>query len=342
MVTKDPATTSVEVHVTVSNTTPEGMTPPAGTVPIPITVEVVMSPPITLNKPATLQINLTQGDLTLAGGDIHNVAVGVITPSGVQLLLVTVIDADAGIIAVTVDHFSKFTLFAVTTPRPTFMDPPAKSPLTGLSALLTWTNPPGTTQYQLQVIPFNNDGPGIDFVRGVETSYFIKAPDFGAAEGNYVMLPDMTYVWRVRTTSVTSPPAEKDWSAWSVSTFHTGKAPTDVVERVSPQAQETVDSLTPTLQWTNADKTVFYYEVQVSKDPNFGTNAFLYWERRHGGVTTPPNSYTIPAQFPLEAGTIYYWRVRPRIQGDGVALPWLQTYMFKTQDRPQLAHYAGE
>ena len=35
-----------------------------------------------------------------------------------------------------------------------------------------------------------------------------------------------------------------------------------------------------------------------------------------------PNSYVVPAAFPLEAGEIYYWRVRPRIQGDGDPLPW--------------------
>ena len=32
--------------------------------------------------------------------------------------------------------------------------------------------------------------------------------------------------------------------------------------------------------------------------------------------------------FPLEAGEIYYWRVRPRIQGDGDPLPWSATYVF--------------
>ena len=49
-------------------------------------------------------------------------------------------------------------------------------------------------------------------------------------------------------------------------------------------------SLTPKLQWDNANTAVFYYEVQVSKDPEFGPNAFLYWELVHGGASTPLNS----------------------------------------------------
>ena len=35
-----------------------------------------------------------------------------------------------------------------------------------------------------------------------------------------------------------------------------------------------------------------------------------------------PNSYVVPEAYPLEAGEFYYWRVRPRIQGDGDPLPW--------------------
>ena len=48
----------------------------------------------------------------------------------------------------------------------------------------------------------------------------------------------------------------------------------------------------------------------------------------HGGASTPANSYVVPEAFPLEAGEIYYWRVRPRIQGDGDPLPWSATYVF--------------
>jgi len=51
---------------------------------------------------------------------------------------------------------------------------------------------------------------------------------------------------------------------------------------------------------------------------------------RHGGVTVPNNSYQIPSAFPLEAGTTYFWRVRPRVQGDGTALPWPALSSFRT------------
>ena len=35
-----------------------------------------------------------------------------------------------------------------------------------MGPLLQWTQPPGTTWFQVQVIPFNEDGPGINLVIG--------------------------------------------------------------------------------------------------------------------------------------------------------------------------------
>ena len=100
------------------------------------------------------------------------------------------------------------------------------------------------------------------------------------------------------------------------------------IERVSPQAQEVVSSLTPTLSWSDGNPATFYYEVQISKDPDFGNGGFLYWNLVHGGVGN--NSYAVPSQFPLEAGQTYYWRVRPRVQGDGVPTGWSNAWIFRT------------
>ena len=94
-----------------------------------------------------------------------------------------------------------------------------------------------------------------------------------------------------------------------------------------------MSTLTPTLTWANSNAAVFYYEVQVSRDYEFGPNAFLYSEYVHGGASTPPNSYVVPeASLPARGGRdpAYYWRVRPRIQGDGAPLPWSTTYVFLT------------
>ena len=73
-----------------------------------------------------------------------------------------------------------------------------------MGPLLQWTQPPGTTWFQVQVIPFNEDGPGINLVIGDgalvrAAQYQVLGPNFGSADPNYVMLPDMTYLWRVRT-----------------------------------------------------------------------------------------------------------------------------------------------
>ena len=41
-------------------------------------------------------------------------------------------------------------------------------------------------------------------VRGAQ--YQVRGPNFGGADPNYVMLPDMTYLWRVRIATVTTTP----------------------------------------------------------------------------------------------------------------------------------------
>ena len=113
-------------------------------------------------------------------------------------------------------------------------------------------------------------------------------------------------------------------------TFRTPPVSSATIRALGPLPGATVTSLTPKLQWDNANTAVFYYEVQVSKDPEFGPNAFLYWELVHGGASTPVNSYGVSPKFPLEPATTYYWRVRPRVQGDGKPLPWSTSFDFTT------------
>ena len=203
---------------------------------------------------------------------------------------------------------------------PSLVAPASGDTLPDFGATLSWSNASGATQVQLQVVPFNSDGPGVDLHLGSPASSFnIPAPP-----NWYGLLPDMTYTWRVRTSNAASFVDGNDpsWSAWSEAPFRTPKVTSGTISAVSPPSGASVTTQTPTLQWSNNRIDVFYYEVQVSKDPAFGGNAFLYWEMRHGGVTSPPNSYTIPSGFPLERNTTYFWRVRPRVQGDGTPVDW--------------------
>lgn len=211
---------------------------------------------------------------------------------------------------------------------PTATSPASGATLTDFGPTLAWDNPAGATQVHLQVIPVNNDGLGIDLHLGSPAESFpIPAPPqwFG-------LLPDMTYTWRVRVSNASTfaDLGDSSWSEWATRTFRTPQVSSDTISRVSPVQGETVTTRTPMLQWANSRSDVFYYEVQVSKDIFFGLDAFLYWELRHGGATNPPNSYTIPPQFPLETGTPYFWRVRPRIQGDGTPLNWSVSSRFVT------------
>lgn len=216
---------------------------------------------------------------------------------------------------------------------------PCGAKLNTLGPALTWTQEPGARWFHLEVTPFNNDGPGINLIisdaaQVAAAQYQVREPAFGASDANYVMLPDLTYTWRVRTALGTSQPNEFDWSSWSANcSFETANRSSSSITLQSPAGGNTMGSLRPTLQWTNSDGTVFYYEVQMSRDPNFCNTAgcpMLYWELRHGGVANPPNSYTPPANAPLETGQTYFWRVRPRVQGDGSPVAWTPAASFRT------------
>ena len=319
----------VHVSISISNEAPSDVTAPSGTTLLPLTINITLATPLTLGEPLTIEINPTPELLEAAGGDLNNLAVGVVTPHGIVVLPAQVLH---GRLVVTTDRIAPFVLLAVTDTGPVLTQPPMGD-ASSMGPLLQWTQPPRTTWFQVQVIPFNEDGPGINLVIGdgalvQAAQYQVLGPNFGSADPNYVMLPDMTYLWRVRTATVLTNPTEADWSAWAVSSFKTPPASSSTITPVAPPAFGQVSTLTPTLTWANSNTAVFYYEVQVSKDYEFGPNAFLYSEYVHGGASTPPNSYVVPEAFPLEAGEIYYWRVRPRIQGDGDPLPWSATYVF--------------
>lgn len=206
---------------------------------------------------------------------------------------------------------------------------------------LSWINPVNTTQYQIQVTPFSHDGPSINQIEGrsnlvTQASFTVSAPKIG--EGNYILLPGMTYSWRVRTSTSLNILNEYDpgWSKWSDGrNFKTSTPASVTIRPVLPQIDYTVSSLTPTLTWTNANTSIFYYEVQLSKDNTFNTDpktatATVHWMVIHGGETSPLNSYHVSGAYKLEPNTKYYWRVRPRVQGDGTPVDWTDVWTFMT------------
>ena len=324
----------VDITVAVTSGAPKDVAPPSGTEFIPVTVDITPSQETTLGEPVTLTINLSNEQL--AGHPIATIGIARINHDGsIDVLPVEVLDAENGVVRVTIDHFTKYTIFAATSTSPVLQAPHTGVILTSLGTVLKWANPADTTWFQVQVVPFNKDGPGIDLVIGdpalvAAARYEVKPPRFDSADPNYLMLPGITYTWRVRTAKTATRPTETDWSAWSVSTFRTSPMGSGSLALQSPPDQSLVETNRPTLTWANSDREVFYYEVQVSKDPSFGQETFRYWELVHGGVTSPLNSYVIPEEFPLEPGATYYWRIRPRIQGDGEPVGWTAPWSFTT------------
>jgi hypothetical protein len=210
---------------------------------------------------------------------------------------------------------------------------PAEPPNGGRTAdyevILQWGYPSsGITQVQLQVTPYNNDGAAIDLIRNANCcatdSFRIPPPPEW-----YGLLPDMTYSWRLRASESTEPidGSSTSWGPWSpVLSFKTPLTSATSVQPVEPFSGATVTE-TPTLRWRSLDPALFYFEFQLSADETFNTNpatatAAVYWNLIHGALTNPPNSYTVPSSSPLQRGKTYFWRVRPRIQGNGTPLAW--------------------
>jgi hypothetical protein len=223
----------------------------------------------------------------------------------------------------------------VITPGPPVLSAPGPgATLPGLGTTLQWANAEAISQVHLQVTPANGDGPGIDALLGSpQTSFAVPVPP-----GWYGLLPDMTYTWRVRGSAAFQAVGADDasWTPWSESTFRTPAVSGAGFIAVAPTQGGLSSGLTPVLQWAPGRPDLFYFELQLSRDATFNTDpttatAMVYGALVHGGVTTPANSYTVPAAFPLQAGVTYSWRVRPRVQGDGRPAAWSPTFTFTTQ-----------
>lgn len=233
--------------------------------------------------------------------------------------------------------FSVASQGAPTSPAPSL--PLDGSQLPGLATQLSWNNPAGTTQVQVQVTPLNGDGPAINLIFGSSlNSYDVPPPVFGT--GPYVVLPGASYTWRVRTTNASTSVGEADasWGPWSTPrSFTTALPNAGTIQQLAPINGESVSTGTPTLQWKDANAAMFYYEVQLSSDKDFGVGAGgpiapVIYELRHGGTTTPPNSYTVPSTATLAKGT-YYWRLRQRVQATAkgtaeTGIAWSPAQMF--------------
>ena len=238
----------------------------------------------------------------------------------------------------TVQSFSVGSTGAPTAPTASL--PLNNAQLPGLGTNLSWNNPSGTTQVQVQVTPLNGDGPGIDLIYGSAiSSYSVPAPSFGV--GPYIMLPGATYTWRVRTTRATTSIGADDssWGPYSdPRTFTTAAPNAGTIQELAPINGDATSDTTPTLQWKDANAAMFYYEIQLSSDPNFGEAgavAPVYWNLIHAGASTPPSSWTVPDSAALAAGS-YYWRARQRVQATPLGsaetgIAWTPAQMFVVQ-----------
>ncbi len=215
-------------------------------------------------------------------------------------------------------------------PAPPLLTPANGAVLPLLALDLTWSVVAGATvTYEVQVAPFRNDGPGID-VWSDGPRFQLPVPD--PVKGPFILLPDMTYTWRVRATTsdLDNRAVAPEWGPWSEDrTFRTPRASAQAATLVEPGEGAFLGPSEVLLRWAHTDLSLFYWEVQVSPDSLFDTNpatakTFVWWNLVHGRVQTPPNAWRTPQ---MAVGT-YYWRVRPRIQGDGIPVAWGPAWRF--------------
>ena len=138
------------------------------------------------------------------------------------------------------------------------------------------------------------------------------------------------------------PPLVADDSSWGPysdpRTFTTAAPNAGTIQELAPINGDATSDTTPTLQWKDANAAMFYYEIQLSSDPNFGEAgavAPVYWNLIHAGASTPPSSWTVPDSAALAAGS-YYWRARQRVQATPLGsaetgIAWTPAQMFVVQ-----------
>ena len=203
-----------------------------------------------------------------------------------------------------------------------------------IAPTLSWLAPPGATHFEMIITPAGNEAASVRFVNEIDSRYAIPGPPLW-----YGMLPDTQYYWRVRVNNakVPVPDDHPSWGSWSDAwAFRTPVPSSEIIGPVSPSHGAVVSSTTPILIWGNPNEEVFYYEIQVSKDPNFvndpqKASAPVYWESIHGGLTTPKNSYHVSSKYHLELGQTYYWRLRPAIPQSTRQAGWSSTWSFRIE-----------
>ena len=216
-------------------------------------------------------------------------------------------------------------------PAPDLLAPLDQAQLDRIGATLEWSLPAGATQVQVRVNPWEDDGPALNLILGAVDSLQIPQPPEWQG-----LLPDMTYTWAVRAADAPTPlPADHSaWGPWAERSFRTPAASSATISLHKPPRGSTVASVTPTLSWIDRRTEVFYYEVQISRDSSFGEGVLGQWASIHWGIAQTsqpgdPTAYTVPAAQSLEDNAPHYWRVRPRVQGDGQPVPWTSPGYFE-------------
>lgn len=163
---------------------------------------------------------------------------------------------------------------------PTLIGPANNSVNIGMTNVFSWTAVPGAVLYNVQI---------------ASDSLFTTIVDSKNAGlpqmGTFHFPGSADYYWRVRTNN------GGHFSPWS--SFWKFTALTDSADLISPADSATNMILNPVFTWhpvVNADK----YLLQISKSPNFAPNVINYT-----GLTD-----TVYQAAPLQANTVYYWRVR--------------------------------
>lgn len=186
---------------------------------------------------------------------------------------------------------------------------PAAGGVVSESPLLSWGSVPGIAKYDVEL---SQDG---QFLTGTTRKATIFG--LGAVPGSMVneekRLPEGTWNWRVR--AVDGGDRGQSWSSVGrftlTSTRPTQKAPNDGATVV----------YSPLIQWTPVSGACAY-DVQVARDPSFGSDT-------EAATLSTAQTAIVPPKAKITTPGVHYWRVRANYCGD-VTGQWSTTRSFRS------------
>ncbi len=186
---------------------------------------------------------------------------------------------------------------------------PASGGVISESPLLSWGSVPGIAKYDVEL---SQDGQFLPGATRRATIFGLGAVP-GSMANEEKRLPEGTWSWRVR--AVDGGDEGQSWSPVGQFTLASARP----VQKAPNDGATVVYS--PLIQWTPVSGACAY-DVQVARDPSFGSDA-------EAAMLTTAQTALVPPKAKITTPGLHYWRVRADYCGD-VKGQWSPTRNFRS------------